>query len=1238
MKKILITLLIFLAIIPTIVFTQIKVGPILINQINPAHLPGTPCHNCPWADTTDILNLRPIGNSTNNVMNGNGVIATNYTQTACGLGYTQVSARLHKRVFSGVPPGTGTTQPCPIVVSGIPAGAIIQAAFLYAGGSGPTGSGNFNATLVNPSAVSQVFTMTQIGFHIDKCWGYGGTWTSRANVTAVIIGNGTYTLSGCPVMPQSPSKDTDGATLFIVYVDPALNITGSIVIADGCQVGVGGTINSLISGFNVCGNPTTTQNFMLIGDLQRISSPNLRMNSLINNAGFPIASQQIWDYIPALGAPAVNGQTTANYGVTSTGDCYSLNMAGMFWQTGPCLTVTALSTPSCPTSNATVTVLGGNPAYTYTWTPTNQNTQVATGLTSGTYTVNVTDNLGCKTGTAVVSVTTTPLNPITITNGTICSGNTSTLTANGAPTYTWAPPATLNTISGPNVIANPIATTIYSVSFTNTAGCVGTQTTQVTVNPTPTITSVSNTGPVCQGSPVSLSVTTSVAGTTSYSWFGPNGFNSNAATPLIASPVPNNTGTYSVTVVNTFTNGGVCISTSNSNLVIVPITQVSVISTYTQCQGTNINLNAFVNGATSYTWNGPNSYTSGLSNPTLLNSTPAISGNYTVTAYFASNQTTLVCTSTAVSNVSIVPTNPVSISPAQNVCQGSNNIILTASASANTTYNWFGPNNFNMQQQTIPFNNIQPFVSGNYVVNAVWSIGTVSCTTSNTTNLSVVPVNTVTVVPQLNVCENDNAILTSTAQGATSYTWTGPNGFNVNQPVTYFQNLNPNWNGVYTVTASFTNGNLICFSSNQTVLQVKPKINFSLTPIGKLCYNQPLNVNGPNGATSYSWVGPGFTSSLQNLSLPNTTTANIGTYSLTVDLNGCKTYGSIFVDVQTPISWGNIVQPQPLCKGQTFTISAQAQGGSGNYAYNWNPVTYILGPNGDTQTGVAVSTTIYNIDVFDIACPYYKIYNTIVLNVNQPPIPKLTVPNYSCEPYCQIFNSKVNYEAATVLYTFNGSKQVMGDSVKVCLSSGLYNVNVTTFGLNGCKGSFDYPKLITVYPKPEADFTWSPQEPNTVSENFVTFYPKEQNNESYYSWFLSETDTSNSLIPSRYFYEPGKYPISLLLTNKFGCKDTATKVIEIVEEELFFLPNSFTPNGDGSNDVFAPKGLGFKSYTLAIFDRWGQVILSPSNNSQGWDGKFKGDICQDGVYVYQVTVLDKDGKRHTRTGHVTLMK
>jgi len=846
---------------------------------------------------------------------------------------------------------------------------------------------------------------------------------------------------------------------------------------------------------------------------------------------------------------------------------------------------------------------------------------------------------------STMTINLTSNSPVCI--GGVVSLNASILLGPGAGTctpntytYTWTGPMnyTSSVLSPTFTATNVLQSGVYTLNVTppNGCGCNGTNTIQVWVNPNPS-TSITNNGPVCQGSVLNFNNTINGSGTMTYNWMGPNNFVANTPSLSFSSAQPSNTGTYNFTVVSTFTNGGQCVASSSSSAAVVPVAQVSTTPSYTQCQGTQINLNANVLGATSFTWVGPNGYTTNIQNPTLTNITPTMSGNYSVTAYYSSNQTTLVCTSTAVSNVSVVPKNPVLVSQPQNICQGSNSVIVTASASANPLYNWFGPNNLNLQQQTLSFNNIQPFVSGNYVVNAIWSIGSVSCATSNTTNLNIVPVNTVTVVPQITVCENENATLTSTAQGAISYTWTGPNNFNVTQPVTYFQNLNSSWNGVYTITASFTNGNLTCYSSNQTVLQVNPKINFSLTPIGKLCFNQPLNVNGPNGGSLYSWVGPGFSSNLQNLIIPNTSTTNIGTYTLTVDLNGCKTYGSVFVDVHTPITWGNIIQPQPLCKGDKFTISAQAMGGSGNYAYNWNPVTYIASPYGDTQTGVAVGTTVYNIEVYDISCPYYKIYTSISLNVNQPPTPKLSVPNYSCEPYCHIFNSKIPYEAQTVLYTFNGSKQVMGDSVKVCLSSGVYTVNVTTFGINGCKGSFDYPNLITVHPKPNADFYWTPNDPNTVSDNKVTFYPKEPNNTNY-SWFLSETDTSNSMTPLRYFYEPGKYPISLLVTNEFGCKDTMIKVIEINEENLIYLPVSFTPNGDGLNDVFLPKGLGFKNYTLRIFDRWGTMIYDSGSTNQGWDGKAKGVVCQDGVYVYQIVIIDNDGKQHTKTGHVTLLK
>jgi gliding motility-associated-like protein len=1181
-------------------------------------------------------------------MNGSGSIQTSYTQTACGLGYTQVSARLHKRVFGGVPPGTGTTQPCPIVVSGIPAGAIIQAAFLYAGGSGAPGSGNFNATLVNPSAVSQVFAMTQIGTHTDKCWGYGGTWTSRANVTSIITGNGTYTLSGCPVMPQTPSKDTDGATLFIVYVDPALNITGSIVIADGCQVGVGGTINSVISGFNVCGNPTTTQNFMVVGDLQKISSPNLRMNSLVNNAGWPVANQQVWDYIPAPGAPAVNGQTTANYGITSTGDCYALNMAGMFWQTGPCLTVTAASTPSCPTSNATVTVLGGNPAYTYTWTPSAQNTQVATGLASGTYTVNVADNLGCKTGTAVVSVTTTPLNPITITGGTICTGGTSALTANGAPTYTWAPLATLNTSLGANVIANPLSTTVYSVSFTNTAGCVGTQTTQVIVNPTPTITSVSNTGPVCQGAPVTLSVNTSSAGTTTFAWLGPIGYNSTTQNPVITSPIPGNTGTYSVTVVNTFTNGGVCQASGSTNMAIVPISTVAVTPSFTLCQASTLNLISGAAGAVSYSWTGPSTFTSITQNPSIGNLLPVNSGDYSVTAYFTSPFTTLVCTSNAVTNVSVVATSPVVVTMPNNLCQYATANISAAAPGA-VGWSWIGPNNFssNIAASAIP--NIQPNGAGTYFATATFAIGSVSCNITGSNQLSVVPVNPVIVTPTISVCEPNNAMFSSNSLGAATYSWSGPNNFTAYfaNPTIYFPTTAAT--GIYTVSTSYNNGNFTCYNSSTVQLTVNPRITFTLVPYQQMCYNSLMNVAGPSGATSYTWTGStGFTSNTQNLTIPSIQPSQSGTYTLSVQLGPCITTQKTQIEVLTPLAYTLTPPNQTICKGDSVKLIVGSTGGSQNYAYVWTPGVFLGSPTGSVQYGHPLGTTIYNLAGYDIACPNYTVFYTFTVQVNQPPMPDLQLDKAEgCQPLCLFYNTKTQNQSAVTTFDFGSNHLMQADSFNYCLNEpGTYYLKISSVGKNGCKGVYDYPVPIVVYPKAHSDFSWTP-DLVTTSDNQVTFYPTHTYGPvTSMNWMFSGTgingyDTTNLEHPQRVYETPGKYPVLLIQRTDKGCIDTVVKFLDIIEDFNVYIPNAFTPNGDGNNDVFNVKGLGLKAtgFSMELFDRWGHSMFSTKDVTKGWDGTVKGQPAQDGVYIYKIYAVGANGEgKKEYVGHVTLMK
>ncbi|MEO6304693.1 MAG: hypothetical protein ABIP51_16145, partial [Bacteroidia bacterium] len=134
---------------------------VLFGQKNSSHVPGTPCTNCQWTEPQTQPNAK--------ILDGNGVIATSYTQTACGLNFVQASNPLYKRSFSFA---VGVTQPAAFAIAGIPAGAIIQKAFLYVGASGNLGT--YNASITNPLSVTGSFSMAMIGQHTDKCWGYGG--------------------------------------------------------------------------------------------------------------------------------------------------------------------------------------------------------------------------------------------------------------------------------------------------------------------------------------------------------------------------------------------------------------------------------------------------------------------------------------------------------------------------------------------------------------------------------------------------------------------------------------------------------------------------------------------------------------------------------------------------------------------------------------------------------------------------------------------------------------------------------------------------------------------------------------------------------------------------------------------------------------------------------------------------------------------------------------------------------
>jgi len=257
-------------------------------------------------------------------------------------------------------------------------------------------------------------------------------------------------------------------------------------------------------------------------------------------------------------------------------------------------------------------------------------------------------------------------------------------------TFTWTAPSavfpgnstTITTQNPSFANAQPSISAIYTVQVEPQGSCIITRTVQVSVYPNPTITAMSNNGPVCQGTTLNIGSTANTIASASYSWSGPNSFSANTPSASITNVMPVASGFYSLTVTNTFTGAPYttnnqtltgCSATGQMSAAIVPTGTLSVVPFYTICQNTNLNLQATGIGASpsSYSWVSSTTpqFTSTLANPIIANVNAIHSGDYSVTAYYTSPITTLVCQQTAVSNVSVVPRNPVTAFSSANVCQ-----------------------------------------------------------------------------------------------------------------------------------------------------------------------------------------------------------------------------------------------------------------------------------------------------------------------------------------------------------------------------------------------------------------------------------------------------------------------------------------------------------------------------------------------------------------------------------------
>ena len=787
-------------------------------------------------------------------------------------------------------------------------------------------------------------------------------------------------------------------------------------------------------------NNVSNQPFTMTGQMSLTTSPNTTICAgttvTLTASG---ASNYTWQPVSITGSVAlVNPTVSTNYTVfASNGACTTSTVVNV--NVGGLLSLSV--TPNQTICAGTSVTLQASGASSYTWnTGVNSNAINVSPTVTTVYTVSGSSGSCVNSQTVSVSVGSLPISTSSLS---LCAGNSGTISASGASSYTWStgsnsqsivvnpsvttsytvigsngtctgttnlvvtvnplPVITLSTSANPicqgmtstffpsgactytysggsNTVA-PSANTAYTVFGTNcVSGCVGSSVVNVTVNPTPTLTAIASQSAVCAGNTVNVTV----SGAATYTWF--NGSNSANITVT-----PSVSGTYSV-----IGSSAGCIGTA-SIAVSVNASPVVSVSNYTICSGGSATLTA--SGAQSYAWN------SGATTNSIVVS-PSVNTTYSVIGTSSSN-----CSSMSTASVTIGSALSVFISAPVGICAGNS---ATITASGANTYSW----NTGATTASIV---VSPSVTSSYSV--MGSSGACVGTAAQTLSVSALPSVSIAAAPSLTICPGSTATLS--ASGANTYTWsTGSNGAQLV--------VNPTVNTVYTATGS-TNGceNTASVNINTGGASISLTVNASATSI---CAGSQATLYA-NGASSYTW-NTGVTGN-SIVVTPSATSV----YSVIGSNGGCT--GSATKTINVTGGTTITVNASPsftVCLGQSVMLSA-----SGSFStYNWSNSTatgssIIIYPTVSTSYTVSSGST-------SVACPASQVFSVVV---NNNPVTSLSVTNASCGNACngQLF-AFTNGGTSPYTYSLSGSTCTSLPCSNLC--AGLYTLNVSDNA--GCKG------------------------------------------------------------------------------------------------------------------------------------------------------------------------------------------
>ncbi|MDI1323944.1 MAG: gliding motility-associated C-terminal domain-containing protein [Algoriphagus sp.] len=231
------------------------------------------------------------------------------------------------------------------------------------------------------------------------------------------------------------------------------------------------------------------------------------------------------------------------------------------------------------------------------------------------------------------------------------------------------------------------------------------------------------------------------------------------------------------------------------------------------------------------------------------------------------------------------------------------------------------------------------------------------------------------------------------------------------------------------------------------------------------------------------------------------------------------------------------------------------------------------------------------------------------------------------EPY-KITWSNGDKDAREINFFHSGTFKVTVTDASGCAVETEARVDFPSQNTQGGRLDFDYRKL-EISNEPEVQVDEEIIFESVISEEFIAW-----------EWEFGDGNESSDKDPIHIFEKPGTFEVSLTAYDIYGCSSVEKNTVTVNNPmDLVVIPNAFTPNGDGLNDAFFPKIRAVSSFSMDIFNTWGERIYAVSNaESKGWDGTYRGQALPAGNYLYKITYSSRDGQVFDRNGGITLIR